>query len=76
MKAVVITKPGDVDVLDVRDVPNPPPPVAGQVLARVRAAALNRADILQRKGRYPAPPGAPPAGVVSGGRTSAASRSR
>jgi NADPH:quinone reductase len=59
MKAIVITKPGDLDVLDVREVPNPPPPEAGQVLVWVRAAALNRADILQRKGRYPAPPGAP-----------------
>jgi NADPH:quinone reductase len=59
MKAVVITKPGDVNVLEVRDVTPPSPPQADSVLVRVRAAALNRADILQRKGRYPAPPGAP-----------------
>jgi NADPH:quinone reductase len=60
MKAVVITKPGDIEVLEVRDVPPPPPPQTDQVLVRVHAAALNRADILQRKGRYPAPPDAPP----------------
>jgi putative PIG3 family NAD(P)H quinone oxidoreductase len=60
MKAVVITKPGDIEVLEVRDVPPPPPPQTDQVLVRVHAAALNRADILQRKGRYPAPKGAPP----------------
>jgi NADPH2:quinone reductase len=37
-----------------------PQPGAGQVLVRVRAAGLNGADMLQRQGRYPAPPGAPP----------------
>jgi NADPH:quinone reductase len=59
MKAVVITKPGDVNVLEVRDVTPPSPPQADRLLVQVRAAALNRADILQRKGHYPAPPGAP-----------------
>jgi len=59
MKAVVITTPGGADVLEVREVQDPSPPKVDQVLVRVRAAALNRADILQRKGRYPAPPGAP-----------------
>ena len=59
MKAIVITKPGDVNVLEVRDVAPPSAPQADRVLVRVRAAGLNRADILQRKGRYPAPPGAP-----------------
>ena len=44
--------------LDVRDHPDPEPG-AGEVLVRVRAAGLNGADILQRKGGYPAPPGAP-----------------
>jgi putative PIG3 family NAD(P)H quinone oxidoreductase len=58
MKAVVITKPGEVDVLEIRDVPSPSA-TPDRVRVRVRAAALNRADILQRKGRYPAPPGAP-----------------
>ncbi|MDP8916301.1 MAG: alcohol dehydrogenase catalytic domain-containing protein, partial [Pseudomonadota bacterium] len=36
-----------------------PAPGAGEVLIRVRAAGVNRADILQRQGRYPPPPGAP-----------------
>src|SRR6202022_398078 len=43
----------------IGDVALPPSPTADRVRVRVRAAALNRADILQRKGRYPAPPGAP-----------------
>lgn len=59
MRAVVITRPGGPDVLEVREVPRPTPG-HGQVLVRVRATALNRADILQREGRYPAPPDAPP----------------
>ena len=37
-----------------------PRPGAGEVLVRVRAAGLNGADLLQRRGRYPAPPGSPP----------------
>jgi putative PIG3 family NAD(P)H quinone oxidoreductase len=37
-----------------------PEPGAGEVLVRVRGAGLNGADMLQRKGRYPAPPGSPP----------------
>jgi NADPH2:quinone reductase len=57
MKAVTITKPGGVEVLEVREVDNPPPPAADRVRVRVRAAALNRADVLQRQGHYPAPPG-------------------
>jgi NADPH:quinone reductase-like Zn-dependent oxidoreductase len=36
-----------------------PEPGAGQIRVRVEASALNRADILQRRGRYPAPPGWP-----------------
>jgi NADPH2:quinone reductase len=59
MRAVVITSAGGPEVLEVRDVPRPVPQDA-QVLVRVRAAALNRADVLQRQGRYPAPPGVPP----------------
>src|SRR5213083_2083951 len=58
MRAAVITRPGGPDVLEVREVPTPVPD-EGQVLVRVRASALNRADLLQRRGRYPAPPGAP-----------------
>jgi putative PIG3 family NAD(P)H quinone oxidoreductase len=37
-----------------------PVPGAGEVLVRVLSAGLNGADMLQRKGRYPAPPGSPP----------------
>ncbi len=58
MKAVVIARPGGVEVLELREVPAPQP-AAGEVLVRVMASALNRADVLQREGRYPAPPGAP-----------------
>jgi NADPH2:quinone reductase len=58
MRAAVILRPGGPEVLEVRDVPRPLPR-EGEVLVRVRASALNRADLLQRLGRYPAPPGAP-----------------
>jgi NADPH2:quinone reductase len=44
--------------IDVRDHPDPEPG-SGEVLIRVKAAGLNGADMLQRKGAYPAPPGAP-----------------
>ncbi|MEP7343859.1 MAG: NAD(P)H-quinone oxidoreductase [Gemmatimonadaceae bacterium] len=54
MRAAVITRFGDPDVLEVRDVPTPVPGT-GEVLIHVRATALNRADVLQRMGRYPAP---------------------
>ena len=57
MRAAVITRPGGPEVLEVRDVPRPRPR-EGEVLVRVHASALNRADIMQRQGRYPAPPGA------------------
>ncbi|HEY2897226.1 MAG TPA: NAD(P)H-quinone oxidoreductase [Gemmatimonadaceae bacterium] len=58
MRAVVISAPGGVEVLEIREVPRPTPSLA-QVLVRVHATALNRADILQRQGRYPAPPDSP-----------------
>jgi NADPH2:quinone reductase len=58
MRAVVIARPGGPDVLELRDLARPEPGSA-EVLVRVRATALNRADLLQREGRYPAPPGAP-----------------
>ena len=58
MKAVVITRFGGPEVLEIRDVPRPEP-APEEVLVRVRSTALNRADLLQRLGRYPAPPGAP-----------------
>lgn len=60
MKAVKIVSFGEVDGLQVVDVPDAPAATADRVRVRVRAAGLNRADILQRLGRYPAPPGYPP----------------
>lgn len=59
MRAVLITKFGGVAGLEVREVETPPVPAADRVRVRVHAAALNRADLLQRLGRYPAPPGYP-----------------
>jgi NADPH:quinone reductase len=59
MKAITIVSFGGVEGLEVRQAPDPPRPSADRVLVRVRAAGLNRADILQRLGRYPAPPGYP-----------------
>jgi NADPH:quinone reductase len=59
MKAVVIARPGGVEALEIREVETPVAPTADRVRIRVHAAALNRADILQRKGYYPPPPGAP-----------------
>lgn len=58
MRAIVITAPGGTDVLVQRDVPLPRPG-PGHVRVRVHAAGVNRADVLQRRGRYPAPLGAP-----------------
>lgn len=59
MRAVVIREPGGPDVLEVREVEAPEVP-AGHVRVAVRFAGVNRADLLQRLGMYPAPPGAPP----------------
>ncbi|MBK8006838.1 MAG: NAD(P)H-quinone oxidoreductase [Gemmatimonadetes bacterium] len=58
MRALVYAGAGDAGVIQLREVPTPVPG-EGQVLVRVHAAGLNRADILQRLGRYPAPPGWP-----------------
>jgi putative PIG3 family NAD(P)H quinone oxidoreductase len=59
MHAVVITKPGDPDVLQWTEVEDPVPG-PDEVLVNVAASAVNRADLLQRQGLYPPPPGAPP----------------
>ena len=59
MRAVKIVSYGGVEGLEVRDVSDAPGATADRVRVRVRAAGLNRADILQRMGRYPAPPGYP-----------------
>lgn len=58
MRAVVQTADGGPEVLALRDVATPAPG-PNQVRIRVHATALNRADVLQRRGRYPAPPGWP-----------------
>ena len=71
MRAVVITSPGEPDVLKLTDVPDPVPG-PGEVLVDVAAAGVNRADVLQRMGFYPPPPGAPPyPGLECSGRISA-----
>ena len=56
MKAVVINRFGGPEVLEIEDVPTPQPGPE-EVLVHVRSTALNRADLLQRQGRYAAPPG-------------------
>jgi putative PIG3 family NAD(P)H quinone oxidoreductase len=58
MRALVITAPGGPEVLALREVAAPTPG-RGELRVRVRAAGLNRADVLQRRGLYPAPPWAP-----------------
>ena len=59
MRAVTIRAPGGPEVLVEGTLPNPVPR-AGEVLIDVTAAGVNRADLMQREGRYPPPPGAPP----------------
>lgn len=59
MRAAVITAPGGPEVLAIENRPVPVP-APHEVLVRVHASALNRADLHQREGNYPAPPGAPP----------------
>jgi putative PIG3 family NAD(P)H quinone oxidoreductase len=57
MKAIVCEKPGDESVLKVGEVPDPRMG-PGQLLIRVTHAGINRADLMQRQGFYPPPPGA------------------
>ncbi|MGI4727559.1 MAG: alcohol dehydrogenase catalytic domain-containing protein, partial [Janthinobacterium lividum] len=70
MKAIVITQPGEPEVLKIeeREKPQPKP---NEVLIKVKAAGVNRPDIFQRKGNYPPPadmpqdiPGLEVAGIV------------
>ncbi len=56
MKAVVFEGKGGPEIVRVKELPDPAPS-RGEVLVRVRAAALNRADLLQRRGLYPPPAG-------------------
>ena len=57
MRAITIPEPGDADSLVLDEVPDPEA-AAGQVLIDVVAAGVNRADVMQRLGHYPPPPGA------------------
>ena len=59
MRAITIVSFGGVEGLEIREVDDAPRATADRLRVRVRAAGLNRADILQRLGRYPAPPGFP-----------------
>lgn len=69
MRAVLIKAFGDADQLTIGEFPAPQP-TANEILVKVHATALNRADLLQREGKYPPPPGESPilglemAGVV------------
>jgi len=70
MRAITITAPGGPEVLAIAQVPDPEP-AADEVVIEVAAAGLNRADLLQRQGLYPPPPGAPPyPGMECSGRIS------
>ena len=60
MKAIVITRPGGPEVLEIHEL-STPEPLGDQIRVRVRACALNRADLMQCRGYYPAPKGAPAA---------------
>lgn len=57
MRAITISSPGEPEVLQVTDEPTPDI-AADEVLVRVHAAGVNRADLLQRRGFYDPPPGA------------------
>jgi len=69
--AVRFTHPGPPRVLHLTDVARPSP-APDEVRIAVRAAGINNADLLERRGQYPVPPGAPPglglecAGIISG----------
>jgi putative PIG3 family NAD(P)H quinone oxidoreductase len=71
MRAVVITEPGGPDVMRWQEVPDPVPG-PGEVIVEVAASGVNRADLMQREGQYPPPPGAPPyPGLECSGRVTA-----
>ncbi|AJZ81998.1 MULTISPECIES: NAD(P)H-quinone oxidoreductase [Streptomyces] len=71
MHAITIPEPGGPEALVWAEVPDPVPG-EGEVLVDVAAAGVNRADVLQRQGVYPPPPGAAPyAGLECSGRISA-----
>ena len=57
MKAVVVKKPGGPGELKIQEIPTPVTR-EDEILVKIHATALNRADILQREGKYPPPAGA------------------
>ena len=57
MKVIEVARPGDSSVLEMGERPFPVPK-SGEVLIKVAAAGMNRADVMQRNGHYPPPPGA------------------
>jgi putative PIG3 family NAD(P)H quinone oxidoreductase len=59
MRAVTAPRPGGAEALQLVELPDPEPG-PGEVLVEVAATSVNRADVLQREGRYPPPPGASP----------------
>lgn len=59
MQAILVPTPGGPEAMTLGDAPDPEPK-PGEILVRVHAAGVNRADVLQRMGRYPPPPGASP----------------
>ena len=59
MRAITLPRHGDADVLTLAEVADPVA-AAGEVLVEVAATAVNRADVMQRKGFYEPPPGASP----------------
>jgi putative PIG3 family NAD(P)H quinone oxidoreductase len=72
MRAVVITSPGGPEVLQLEEVPDPVPG-EDEVVVQVVAAGVNPADLMQRQGFYPPPPGAPAyPGLECSGRIAAA----
>jgi putative PIG3 family NAD(P)H quinone oxidoreductase len=58
VQAIVVAAPGDESVLQLGDI-TPPELRPGTIRVAVRAAGVNRADVMQRQGAYPPPPGAP-----------------
>jgi putative PIG3 family NAD(P)H quinone oxidoreductase len=60
MRAITLHSPGGPEVLKLEEVEDPPPPKSGEILISARATAVNGADLLQRKGNYPPPPGVSP----------------
>lgn len=71
MRAVVISEPGGPDVLQLAEVPDPEAG-PGEAVVEIVGAGVNRADLMQRMGQYPPPPGAPPyPGLECSGRVAA-----